>query len=224
MRPTVLRSVLVTCVLGGLAASSRVVHALPAKAPSSDALACLRELGRRNVNIVPLRKSVGVRVPVRIEGAIGRVSYRPTTVYPLVVDCRFALALTEIAPVLRQNGVRAVEFSNSHTYRKTDFGRLSLHANGLALDVHSVRLDDGTELSVQDDFSRRLGARGCGFGAPALNRLACGLRATGLFSELLTPDYNRQHRDHFHLAIARGSTWVAVISAPKLRAAERFRA
>ncbi|HET9933132.1 MAG TPA: extensin family protein, partial [Polyangiaceae bacterium] len=126
-----------------------------------------------------------------------------TTPYPLVADCRFALVLAEIGPVLRRNGVRVVEFSNSHAYRNTHFGKLSLHANGLALDLHRIQVEEGDALSVQEDFRRRLGARGCREDAPALNRLACELRATGLFSELLTPDYNADHRDHFHLGIAR---------------------
>ena len=193
--------------LFGFGLSLCLVH--PARAAETTArggaaTACLRELSRRGVAFVPLRKSVGVSVPVRIEGEIGGVLYRPSTIYPLVADCRFALVLTEIAPVLRRNGVRVVEFSNSHQYRNTHWGKLSLHANGLALDLHRITLQQGAELSVQEDFSRRLGTRGCREDAPALNRLACELKATGLFSELLTPDYNADHRDHFHLGIARG--------------------
>lgn len=198
-----------------------VVHPARAAATTargSSATACLRELSRRGVAFVPLRKSVGVSVPVRVEGEIGGVLYRPTTIYPLVADCRFALVLAEIGPVLRRNGVRVVEFSNSHQYRNTHWGKLSLHANGLALDLHRITLQQGAELSVQEDFSRRLGMRGCRQDAPALNRLACELKATGLFSELLTPDYNADHRDHFHLGIARGR---APLDAPPRSAPER---
>lgn len=196
-----LHSLLVLGLTLGVTAPLRAAEATSAQGRGANA--CLSELSRRGVSFVPLRKSVGVRVPVRIEGQIGGVLYRPTTAFPLVADCRFALVLSEVAPVLRKNGVRAVEFSNSHAYRNTHFGRLSLHANGLALDLHYVELDEGAKLSVQGDFDRRLGARGCREQAPALNRLACELRDTGLFSELLTPDYNRAHRDHFHLGIAR---------------------
>lgn len=203
LRLNVLQSLLVLGLTVCVAAPARAAEgSAPGKRGPN---ACLTELSRRGVSFVPLRKSVGVRVPVRIDGEIGGVLYRPTTVFPLVADCQFALVLSEIGPVLRRNGVRAVDFSNSHAYRNTHFGKLSLHANGLALDLHHIELEEGAKLSVQEDFNRRLGARGCREHAPALNRLACELRDTGLFSELLTPDYNREHRDHFHLGIARGA-------------------
>jgi hypothetical protein len=190
--------------------------ATPSAAETSE---CLQELEARGVDFVALHKSRGVRMPVQIEGPIAGVVYRPTTSLPLIVDCRFALILAEVAPVLRRNGVQAVDFSNAHFYRSTRWGKLSLHANGLALDIHRVTLDSGEELSVQDHFRRRLGRRGCSEAAPALNRIACDLRATRLFGELLTPDYNGEHRDHFHLGVTRESLRAGVMNRISKRSA-----
>lgn len=151
---------------------------------------------------MPLRYSRGVSQPVQIEGPVGGVSYRPTAGFHLVVDCRFALVLAEVGPILRRQGVSTLEFSIAHRYRLTRGGLLSLHANGLALDVHRAILDDGEELSVQRDFGRRLGLRGCDPEKP-MNLMACELKRTGWFSEFLTPDDNRDHADHFHIGVPR---------------------
>ena len=80
-------------------------------------------------------------------------------------------------------------------------GRLSLHAYGLALDVHEVTAD-GKSFVVARDFARGL-SNGCAADAPVLNRLACRFAQLRLFQELLTPDSNADHRDHLHFAIAR---------------------
>jgi hypothetical protein len=118
----------------------------------------------------------------------------------MIVDCRFALGLWHVAPALTELGVSRVRFSGAYVYRTSRKGRLSLHAYGLALDVHEVTTADGT-FSVKRDFARGIGD-GCSAGAPLLNRLSCRLRAPGLFRELLTPDYNADHHDHLHLGIA----------------------
>lgn len=173
---------------------------LPVAAPKAR---CLDELLARGVAFVPLRHSRGVALPVQIEGPVAGVSYRPTAGFELVVDCRFALVLASVGPILRRHGVSALEFSIAHRYRQTRYGRLSLHANGLALDVHRAIFDDGEQLSVRRDFSRRRGAYGCSAPSKPMNALACDLKHTGWFSELLTPDDDADHADHFHLGVAR---------------------
>jgi hypothetical protein len=164
---------------------------------------CLDELLARNVAFLPLSHSHGIATPVQIEGQVAGVRYQPTVGLDLIVDCRFALVLARVGPILRKHGVTTLEYSIAHAYRPRRSGSLSLHANGLALDVHAAVFDDGAVQSVQHDFARRLGARGCALGSKPLNQLACELEHTGWFSEFLTPDYNRDHADHFHIGIAR---------------------
>ena len=74
-------------------------------------------------------------------------------------------------------------------------GRLSEHGHANALDVSGFLLADGRRIDVQSgwwgdprerDFLR------------AVHRGACGE-----FTTVLGPDYDRLHRDHFHLDLAR---------------------
>ncbi|WP_312146815.1 extensin family protein [Brevundimonas sp.] len=79
--------------------------------------------------------------------------------------------------------------------------RPSQHARANAVDVAGVRLADGRTVSVLRDWDGR-GPAGDEGGA-FLRRLRDG--GCRLFGNVLTPDYNAAHRDHFHLdAAARG--------------------
>jgi hypothetical protein len=119
---------------------------------------------------------------------------------PLILDCRFAVTLLHVAPVLRELGVSALHYSGAYVYRMSQKGRLSLHAHGLAIDIHEVTIDT-QQLSVKRAFVKGLGDA-CESNLPPLNRVACQLKRTGAFRELLTPDYDANHHDHLHLAIA----------------------
>jgi hypothetical protein len=156
---------------------------------------CVLDLMAEGVSFKVLDDERGVDTPIEVTGPIGGVSYGG----PMVCDCRLALALARVAPVLRDAGVSAFRYPGAYSYRMSRVGRLSLHAYGLAIDVPAFVID-GTELSVKKDFAR--GRDWCAADSPPLNQLACRLKATGLFRELLTPDYNADHHDHFHLGIA----------------------
>jgi hypothetical protein len=157
---------------------------------------CLQKLAQAGVSFQPLDEIRGVETPIAIKSTIGGIRYH-SAFGPMVSDCRFALALAHAAPELSALGVTEIGFSGAYSYRMSRVGRLSLHAYGLALDVHQIVVD-GRRLSVDRDFARGIG---CGVG-PALNRVACRLRELGIFRELLTPDYNADHNDHFHLGVA----------------------
>jgi hypothetical protein len=170
--------------------------------------ACLKKLALAGVAFQPLDEIRGVETPIQIQSAIGGIRYH-SGFGPMVSDCRFALALATAAPELTALGVSEMHFSGAYSYRTSKVGRLSLHAYGLALDVHEIVVA-GRRLSVERDFARGIG---CGVG-PALNRVACKLRDLGLFRELLTPDYNADHNNHFHLGVAplgplANELWVA---------------
>jgi hypothetical protein len=185
-------------------ASSR--PALPAALPTfrsttiPGGLACLirlRELGVEHASLPALK---GVLTPVRVGGPINGIRLRSLGRSPLVADCRLVLALHRAAPYLLQMGVEELHFSSSYRYSLMPSGRLSQHAMGLAIDVHKVTIS-GELLSVEEDFVLGLGADACGGASPPLNRMACLLRAWGLFDWVLTPDFDRAHRNHFHLDI-----------------------
>ena len=70
-------------------------------------------------------------------------------------------------------------------------GDFSEHATADALDVSAFVLADGRQVSVLNDW------KGTGKDADFLRAVRDG--ACDLFSTVLSPDYNKAHRDHFHL-------------------------
>ncbi|HVY32509.1 MAG TPA: extensin family protein [Polyangiaceae bacterium] len=162
---------------------------------------CLSQLHAMGVPFNVVSDKRGVETPIALEGPIGGVRYWTVGAGPMVSDCRLALALAKVAPELRGLGITAMRFSGAYSYRMAKVGRLSLHAYGLAIDVHEITAY-GQSFVVAHDFARGL-PNGCVDSAPVLNRLACRLSQLRLFQELLTPDSNADHRDHLHIAIAR---------------------
>ena len=172
---------------------------IAAEFPAGDE--CLERLRGAGVAFNLVSDKRGVETPIALGGPIGGVRYWTVGAGPMVSDCRLALALAKLAPELRALGISAMRFSGAYSYRMARVGRLSLHAYGLALDVHEVTAY-GTSHVVARDFAKGL-PNGCASDAPLLNRLACRLAQLRMFQELLTPDSNADHHDHLHLAIAR---------------------
>ena len=74
-------------------------------------------------------------------------------------------------------------------------------------------------LSVLDDYHGRIGAASCGKRArprrptaktTALRAIVCEVAAQYLFNVILTPNFNRPHRNHVHLDLTAGKRWFIV--------------
>ncbi|MES2035304.1 MAG: extensin family protein [Pseudomonadota bacterium] len=118
------------------------------------------------------------------------------------MTCRQALAVSlwerqvVQAAALEALGQRVVKIDHYGAYAcRKMYGRddapVSEHARANALDVAAFRLADGTVISVASDWNDA-GPRG-----RFLHRVRDG--ACEVFMTTLGPDYNLQHRDHFHL-------------------------
>ncbi|UQA60939.1 extensin family protein [Polyangium aurulentum] len=89
------------------------------------------------------------------------------------------------------------------------------HPAGLAIDVGLLHKRDGTWLSVESHFHGQIGAQTCGDGAPTpqdprareLRELVCESQTGGIFTYVLTPNYNAAHVDHYHMEIKPGVHW-----------------
>jgi len=133
------------------------------------------------------------------------IAYRPRT---LGTSCPVASALAlwewhELQPAaLRHFGskVAEVEHFGSYSCRRIygrSEGSWSEHSTANAIDVAAFRLEDGRRISIVGDWS------GSGPKAAFLRDVRNG--ACRLFATVLSPDYNRAHRDHLHLdQAARG--------------------
>jgi len=179
---------------------------------------CRKELRRRGLPVKAEKKAKrGIANPVRLSGAMLGVTYL-TAPAPSVVgllDCRLALVLDDMAPLLASFDVKQIHIGSM--YRKgariATSGRRSQHAYGLALDITWFRMNDGRLLRVERDWHAAIGEQSCGPNAImtdpnedaiALRNIVCAIARKGLFHHLLTPGSNRAHHDHLHFDIKRG--------------------
>jgi len=195
-----------------------------------DERACQAELTRRGIPFTIVAEARGVLAPIRLDGPLHGVTVRSAlparlrATSPLeILDCRLALALDDFAAILARYDV--VELVHLSAYRPPSRrrwkpGRIGArHEGGLALDAATFVRRDGSELRIERDFHGRVGARTCGPGAspaPAtpdaitLRKIVCEAADGHLFHVELTPDYNRQHRNHLHLEVTAQVTWFLV--------------
>ena len=88
-------------------------------------------------------------------------------------------------------------FSCRRVYGRSE-GSWSEHATANAVDIATFRLEDGTRISIVDDWKEE------GPKAAFLRDVRDG--ACRVFATVLSPDYNAAHRDHLHFDQAnRGS-------------------
>lgn len=171
---------------------------------TGDADACeavLSRAGVRFVNLPPVsRGQCGYADAVRLgTGGARRIGFAPAE---LGTSCSVAagLALWEwnvVQPAAARHlgsSVTTIDhfgsFSCRRLYGRSE-GAWSEHATADAIDIAGFRLADGTRVSVAGDWS------GGGAKAAFLRDVRDG--ACPLFSTVLSPDYNRAHRDHLHL-------------------------
>lgn len=124
---------------------------------------------------------------------------------PVSVDCETADALkvwvkgTVLPSIGRKGGGLAmIEVADSYACRPRNNqrgNRLSEHGKGHAIDITGFRLQNGTDISVLDDW----GGFRYGSVLKAIRKAACGT-----FTTVLGPGSDRFHRNHFHLDTARG--------------------
>jgi len=180
--------------------------------------ACLAEVARRKLGVArSKRAAAGVSTPVRVTGPIGGVRFlTPGQKSPYgILDCRLALALDDLAVILKRHDVVEVRVDNMYRPHAHLPGKKkpSQHSYGLAIDLTRLKRADGTELVVERDFQGAIGEPVCGASARAellgeaaqLRNLICDVARSGLFHHILTPNHDAAHRDHFHLDIARGA-------------------
>jgi hypothetical protein len=183
-----------------------------ANAPSKT---CLQSLRERGVDFMEW-PTKGVRTPIRIVGGklgplrLVVLDRKPGGIVP-VMDCELGRALLDAAAVFANAGIRDLFYSGIYEYRpRRHSKKLSEHAHGLAIDVHEFGTVDGRIFDVERDFEQGVGewpARdqvAC-VGSPerpegrVLRELACALRVSSAFREIITADDNADHNNHFHI-------------------------
>lgn len=203
-------------------AAGETIDAFPARTYGNlDDASCMAQLEERGISYEPLdRHARGVRTPVRLLGALHGVRFRHAALPDFdasarreILDCRLVLALDDLAAILARRGYTTV--LHYGVYR----GDLALptrgpvlhHSAALAIDVASFVKDDGTHLDVRRDWRRSWRGHTCENGAPEddsqpsheLRGILCEVARAKLFHEVLTPNHDAHHWDHFHLEVMR---------------------
>lgn len=217
------RIALVVAAATGVAAAGEEAPAHRYGAMSRDE--CEAELSARGIPFH--RESArGVLAPVRLEGRLHGVDFRTnlgedrraSTPWE-IADCRLVLALDDFAAILEAHDI--VEVRHYSMYRVppkrwADDRIGTRHHGGLALDAARFIRKDGTKLDVLDDFKGRRGSKTCGKNARKpkteaareLRELVCSASDQQLFNVMLTPNHNRAHKNHFHLEVTPGVSWM----------------
>jgi hypothetical protein len=133
---------------------------------------------------------------------IGQTEIRGRTVvtWPLAVKLE-EWVRTEVQPNAKKlfgQPVAAIRVSSSYSCRRVAFKRvLSQHSFANAVDISRLYLADGREIRIQTFWKKK------GAFAEFLQRI--GGASCGIFSVALTPDFDYQHRHHFHFDVGRRS-------------------
>ncbi|MDO7834664.1 extensin family protein [Sphingobium sp. HBC34] len=178
---------------------------------TGDSARCQALLDRAGIAYVAMKPGGAAQCAyadaVRLQAERGTIALVPDAVAP---SCPVVAALKlwewqVVQPAaLRLYGqpVRTIRHLGSYSCRRLygrSQGNYSEHATADAIDIAAFILKDGRQVSVREDWV------GKGRDAAFLRMVRDG--ACGLFSTVLSPDYNAAHRDHFHLDQAeRGAT------------------
>jgi len=165
---------------------------------------CLDDLADHHIDAETLTETflTPIATPVLLPSTVDGITFR--TVRPgerIVISCELAARLPQLTSVLRAHHIRAVDVLSA--YRPIP--QQSFHTLGLALDLFAFEREDGTILSVLDQFIETPDTETCEAPAPAgeeareLLAIACELADAHHFSTVLTPNYNDGHRNHFHI-------------------------
>ncbi|MBX3232072.1 MAG: extensin family protein [Labilithrix sp.] len=182
--------------------------------------ACEAELDKRKIAFRRAADLPGVRAPVQLDGPLHGVTYRSRAPHT-EIDCRLVLALDDFSVALAARDVIGAQVYSSYRSPSengcTDKYAGEQHCAALAVDIGQFDKRDKTKLVVEKDFHGRIGSLTCKSGvgpkpvtpaATELWDLVCGA-AGRQFSVILTPNWNQQHKNHFHLELTTHD-WVLV--------------
>ncbi|MCB9627115.1 MAG: extensin family protein [Sandaracinaceae bacterium] len=156
----------------------------------------------------------GIADPVRVEPVINGVSFRyvsNTAPTALIMDCTLGPRLYQLTEIIKPLGMDEVIHIGIYNYRcigglplSDPDCVLSKHSFGRAIDLYGFGLAGSTtEYTLLDDWNITSGATcpGAPTGAAdtALHTIACAMWSEGAFQTILTPNYNADHRNHFHV-------------------------
>jgi hypothetical protein len=211
--------------MGGSAASSY------AAMTSQAALAELDKRAIPHAKVAKVAEASGVLTPVRLTGPVHGVRWhtdvpeaqRASTPWE-VFDAALVLALDDFGAILASHDIdEVVLFSAWRPPSKGwEAGKIGIrHPGAMAVDARRFhKKSSDLWIDIEDDFHGNIGAVTCGEGAAAptvssefaieLHALVCDAADKRMFHSILTPNHDGAHRNHLHLEVRRGVSWVLI--------------
>lgn len=164
---------------------------------------CAAALQARNVQFVfPSNPPSTIKTPVTISSINGvQLRYVESASYgTLMTSCNGAISLADTANCFTGTSpLRSIVHIGSYNYRTIGTSNvLSSHAYALAIDIAGFEYADGTRNVLPADWN--INAKTLTAGAKKIDTL---LR--GAFSQVLGPEYNPDHYNHWHAEDTIGS-------------------
>ncbi|MGZ3477033.1 MAG: extensin family protein [Polyangiales bacterium] len=182
-----------------------------------DEAACTKALKKHKIPHVKATGAPKIDQPIILTGPIDGVHFdtgRPyaerTIAKGDAIDCRLAIALVDLARVVKKHGITHVMVKSFHrpTQQILDPGAPLRHRIGFAIDIAGFKTKKGHELNVLADFHGKIGQQTCGTVAAKPNpdtkearelwAIFCQVAATEAFDSGINPNYNASHFDHIH--------------------------
>ena len=123
--------------------------------------------------------------------------------------CSLGLSLADTARELQAHDVTTIRHMGTYACRTVGgTSTLSRHAFGDAIDISGFHFSDGRQITLVDDWEHNTTAFSTDEGAWLYER-GRSWHATGLWSVVLTPNFDNAHDDHFHVDLTPGSSYWA---------------
>ena len=175
---------------------------------------CLTQLQQLGVDFQETTINEGgacqVEDAVMVNSPLNGITYRyiaATSTTRFRTACRTALALHRMGDILRGQGIDEVLHNGSYECKNINGSSTpSTHSQGLAMDFNVFR-GGGTEYSVVKHWEHDTDDPQTVEGQ-VLYSVAHAAADQGVFNLVLTPNFNSDHDDHFHMDLGNGSSGV----------------
>lgn len=129
--------------------------------------------------------------------------------------CRAAVALVRTIDDVAAEGVVAIQHMGTYNCRViSGTDTLSRHAYGDAIDLAGFEFEDGTVVTLVDDWEHDTTSPAT-FGGQFLYLAAHRWYDAWIWNTILTPNYNSAHDDHFHVDLTPDRHFLEYIPCPE---------
>ena len=158
-----------------------------------------------------------VEDPILVEPLINGITYRyysASTTRTMTMSCDLARALHRLGGVLQEFDIVEVldlGVFNCRTIANSD--RLSEHSHGRAIDIYGLIDAAGQDYILERDWEHDT-TTPSSTRARLLYDVAQRMHTDKIFHNVLTPNYNSAHENHFHVDLAPGADFIGLHQAP----------